>query len=216
MIRLDNRLELCSRFVRCGSRVADIGTDHAYLPAYLCQRGTCPSAVAADINPAPLKSGGLTVANEGLTDKIELRLSDGLAEIGEDEADDVVIAGMGGELILRIITAWNYSKNENKRFILQPMTRSEELIAGLDRGGFEIIGQDCCEAAGKCYTVICAGYSGKAPCGDPLFPYLGKLKPRENPLHARFVRNHIARLEKKAIGEPAFGELAARLRNQIE
>ena len=98
---LDNRLRLCAEYVRRGSRPADIGTDHAYLPVWLCRNGVCPSAIAADINPDPLSRGRLTVETAKLTGKIELRLSDGLSAISADEADDIVIAGMGGELIAK-------------------------------------------------------------------------------------------------------------------
>ncbi|MBQ5743991.1 MAG: SAM-dependent methyltransferase, partial [Ruminococcus sp.] len=100
---LDNRLRLCAAFVRQGARLADVGTDHAYLPVWLCRHGVCPSAIAADINPAPLQRGQMTVEAAGLSDRVQTRLSDGLAAVGADEADDIVIAGMGGELIAAII-----------------------------------------------------------------------------------------------------------------
>lgn len=172
-IRLpDERLRLCAGFVRDGAKLADIGTDHAYLPVWLCQTGKCPSAVAADINPEPLKRGALTVAEAGLSDRIKTRLSDGLSEICSDEADDIVIAGMGGELIAKILGDSELSREPEKRFILQPMTKSEALIKWLCDNGFEIIGQDCCVAAGKCYTVILARYCGEKNKADELFYYL--------------------------------------------
>lgn len=114
---LDNRLRLCAEFVRNGAKLADIGSDHAYLPVWLCQNGKCPSAIAADINPEPLKRGHDTVVEANLTDKIETRLSDGLKSINSGEADDIVIAGMGGELIARIIGDCGFSKDKSKQFI---------------------------------------------------------------------------------------------------
>ena len=208
---LDNRLRLCAAFVRHGSRLADIGTDHAYLPVWLCRNNICPSAIAADINPEPLSRGRQTVAEAGLQDKIETRLSDGLQSISSDEADDIVIAGMGGELIARILEACAFAHDGSKRFILQPMTKSELLIRYLCTNGFEIQQQDCCVAAGKCYTVMSVAYTGKTVTPDELFYYTGTLCPKENETHLRFVRGHIDRLFKQANGDARFGVLAERL-----
>lgn len=159
--QLDNRLRLCADFVREGAKLADVGTDHAYLPVWLCRIGRCPSAVAADINPEPLKRGQSTIAESGMSGQIKTRLSDGLKEIKSDEADDIVIAGMGGELIAKILSECGFADDASKRFILQPMTKSELLISWLCENGFKIIKQDCCVAAEKCYTVLCAQYTGE-------------------------------------------------------
>ncbi len=212
MSGLDSRLSLCASFVRPGSRLADIGTDHAYLPVWLCRNGVCESAVAADINPAPLKSGEQHIAEAGLGGKIELRLSDGLKNISRDEADDIVIAGMGGELIASIIFDWDYSRDKTKRFILQPMTKSELLIERLCENGYEILKQDCCVSANKCYTVLLVQYNGEPADFDELFCYLGRLNPRQNPTHLRFVEGHIERLLKKSKGDARFAALANRLK----
>ena len=99
---LDNRLALCADFVRDGAKVADIGTDHAYLPVWLCRIGKCDTAIAADINPLPLERGIETINNSGLNNRIEARLSNGLEKILGDEADDIVIAGMGENSFRRL------------------------------------------------------------------------------------------------------------------
>lgn len=206
----DNRLAMCADFVRKGTRLADVGTDHAYLPVYLCKSGVCTSAIAADINPEPLRRGRMTIEEAGLSDIIEARLSDGLDQIGADEVDDIVIAGMGGELIARIMDECTFSRCADKHFVLQPMTKSEELIEWLCRNGFEIGAQDCCEAAGKCYTVLSVQYTGLTPQQDELFYYTGKLDPQK-PLHCRFLRGHADRLSKKARGDQRFAALAERI-----
>ena len=208
---LDNRLGLCASFVRRGSRLADIGTDHAYLPVWLCRHGICPSAIAADINPEPLRRGQMTIDAAHLGDRIKTRLSDGLSAIGEDEADDIVIAGMGGELIAKILGDCPYAKNPDKHLILQPMTRSELLIRMLCANGFTIMRQDCCVAGNKCYTVLSVRFTGDATAPDELYPYTGELRPWENDTHLRFLRGHIDRLRKQANGEARFGALADRL-----
>lgn len=214
--QLDNRLRLCADFVRNGARLADIGTDHAYLPVWLCRIGRCPCAIAADINPEPLMRGAATIAEAGLCNCVETRLSDGLKNINPDEADDIVIAGMGGELIARIISECSFAKDSSKHFILQPMTKSELLIEWLCKNGYEIIRQDCCVAAKKCYTVLLVQYTGKIQAKDELYYYLAELKPQENETHLLFVQSHINRLMKKSNGDVRFAMLAKQLENTVK
>ncbi len=215
LFQLDSRLKLCADFVRDGSKLADIGTDHAYLPVWLCRIGKCPCAIAADINPEPLKHGLKTIQNYGMEELVHTRLSDGLNEIRSDEADDIVIAGMGGELIADIISRCSFSKDKSKRFILQPMTKSELLIKWLCDSGYEIIRQDCCTAAKKCYTVLLVQYSGKISEKDEIYYYLAELSPRTNETHRRFIQGHINRLLKQANGDVHFSALAERLKEII-
>ena len=94
-INLDSRLSLVASFVRKGSRVADIGTDHAYIPVYLVQTGVSPSAVAADLRKMPLENAKKTIEQYDLSSKISTVLSDGLDGIEKNCCDDIVIAGMG-------------------------------------------------------------------------------------------------------------------------
>lgn len=212
---LDSRLALCADFVRDGAKVADIGTDHAYLPVWLCRIGKCPSAVAADINPDPLQRGIETIEHYGMGNKITARLSNGLQNISSDEADDIVIAGMGGELIASIIQDCNFAKDSTKHFILQPMTRSEMLIKWLCENGYEILKRDCCVAAKKCYTVLLVKYSGEIIARDESYYYLAKLNPKTNKTHHRFVESQIKRLLKQAKGDVRFAVLAKRLEESI-
>ena len=107
---LDNRLALCANFVRDGAKVADIGTDHAYLPVWLCRIGRCDTAIAADINPLPLERGIETINNSGLNNRIEARLSNGLEKISGDEADDIVIAGMVENSFRRLSKTGSFQK----------------------------------------------------------------------------------------------------------
>lgn len=213
--QLDNRLKLCADFVRSGAKLADIGTDHAYLPVWLCRIGRCPCAIAADINPEPLKRGQSTIIESGMSGRIETRLSNGLKEIKSDEADDIVIAGMGGELIAKILSECSFATDSSKHFILQPMTKSEVLIAWLCENGFKILKQDCCVASGKCYTVILAEYSGEKHIADELYCYLGKLSAKSNVTHLRFIEGHLNRLSKQAVGDVRFAVLADKIREKI-
>lgn len=214
-ITLDNRLMMCADFVRKNAKVADIGTDHAYLPLWLCLNGKCPCAIAADINPEPLGRGIEAIKASNAENLVSARLSNGLENIQSDEADDIVIAGMGGELIAKIIDDCDFSRDSSKHFILQPMTKSEVLIKYLCDNGFEILRQDCCVAAGKCYTVILASYTGQKIEYDEIFCYLGRLDPKNNSTHRLFAENHIFRLTKQSKGDVRFAVLAEKIRERI-
>lgn len=175
ILRPHGRLSLCAEMVREGSRLADIGTDHGYLPIALCQSGKIPSALACDINPLPLRSAEVNIAGYDLSDRIQTRLSDGLREVRPDEVDDVVIAGMGGELIRDILAAAPWITDKEKHLVLQPMTHHEDVAAWLYEQGFEIEAQKAALDEGKYYTVISARFSGeKKPC-DRYTAVVGKL-----------------------------------------
>lgn len=213
--QLDNRLKLCADFVRSGARIADIGTDHAYLPVWLCRIGRCPSAIAADINSEPLKRGQSTITKACMDGLIKTRLSDGLKGISRDEADDIVIAGMGGEMIAKIISECSFSDDCSKHFILQPMTKGELLIEWLVNNGFKILSQDCCTASKKCYTVLLVKYTGESFKADDVYYYLGELSPKSNSTHLRFVEEQLKRLSKQAVGDVRFAVLADKIREIV-
>ena len=157
---LDERLMACADFVRPGSVAADIGSDHAYLPIYLVKNGICPKAIASDINEGPINRAKINIAEAGLENKICTLLADGLDKAAGLSPDDVIIAGMGGELIRDIIDVSVYVKNNDIRLILQPMTMSDVLREYLYAGGYDILDEKVCVAAGKCYQIICAHFDG--------------------------------------------------------
>lgn len=201
-LHLKGRLSLCAAFVREGSRLADIGTDHGYLPIALCGSGKCPSALACDVNPLPLASARENIARYGLADRITTRLGSGLEPVAADEADDVVIAGMGGELIAQILTACPWAKDGRKRFILQPMTRHEALIRRLYQSGFAILRQGAVIDEGKYYTVILTAYDGEARDCDPLTAVIGALTP-DDEASKGFLKKCLNQLRKQSIGDPS-------------
>ena len=210
--KLKGRLLLCAQFARGGSRLADIGTDHAYLPIFLCAQGKIDRALACDINPLPLRSAEENIAACGLSDRIETRLCDGLSGVAPDEADDIVIAGMGGELIARIIGDCEWLKDGEKRLILQPMTRHGALIRWLYANGFGIERQEAVKDEGKYYTVIVAKYDGAVRECDPLTAAAGKLRP-DSDASRGFLQKSLGQLRKQSIGEP---ELLATVRELEE
>ena len=173
MFQLDNRLAACASFVRPGCKLADIGTDHGYLPIYLAKNKQIKRAIASDIRIGPLQKAAMHVRKYGVEDLVQTRLSDGLEVIFENEADDILIAGMGGELIAKILDGADWIRNPEKHLILQPMTAAEELRQYLKREGFSVLKEKAAIADGKVYSVMLAVYDPLHPNTDPLFPYIG-------------------------------------------
>lgn len=164
MPNLDARLLSVAKFVREGAYACDIGTDHAYLPVYLVLTGRATRALASDINEGPVKRAEDSVARYNVSDKIEVILSDGLCGAEGYPITDIIIAGMGGELIASIIDSAKWVRDEKYRLILQPMTHAEILRKYLADNGFSIIDEDIVteQRDRKIYQIICAQYFGQA------------------------------------------------------
>lgn len=136
---LSKRLETIISLVEPGLSLADVGTDHGYIPNQLLLQNLIPSAIAIDINEKPLNRAKELITSFNLLDKVDFRLGSGIEPIDKDEVDQVVIAGMGGEMI-KMILAKDLDKTYSlKRFILQPMTHAEELREFLLENNFEIV-----------------------------------------------------------------------------
>lgn len=216
LFSLDERLTLCASFVRRGATLADIGTDHAYLPIWLVKNGIVKSALACDINEGPLGAGKADVDSYCLCDKIELRLSDGLKEVKENEASDIVIAGMGGELIAKILSECHWAKNKDKHFILQPMTKCEVLIKYLYENGFEIIEQKACQCDKKHYTAMLTHYTGNKPKELPAeFFFVGKLDFSDE-MSIKYIDHVISNLEKRAIGDKSLLPVIEKIKGELK
>ncbi len=214
-INLDSRLSLCAELVRVGAKLADIGTDHAYLPVHLALSGKIECAIAADINSDPLNRGKQTIENYDATHMVSTRLSNGLEEISADEVTDIVIAGMGADTIIGIISAAQWLKDESKRLILQPMTKSERVIAYLYDNGFEIKEQKCCIAEGKPYTVMCVHFTGhNTPCSE-YFSYTGNLCPEKSEDDVAFLKKQISILEKRSAADSRFKKIAQQIEERL-
>ncbi len=213
---LDSRLSLCADFVRVGAKLADIGTDHAYLPVHLVLSGRIESAIAADINPEPLSRGKQTIEKYNAEDKVSTRLCNGLEGIEPHEVTDIVIAGMGADTIIGIISCAQWLKDKNKRLILQPMTKGERVIEYLYSSGFEITEQRGCIAEGKPYSVMCVEHTGHTnPCTE-LFTYLGKLHPELYEEDREFLRLQTKLLMKRSAADVRFKELAEIIKERTD
>ena len=137
-LELSPRLAMVAGLVPRGARLADVGTDHAYLPVSLILSGHIPGAIAADLRQGPLNRARQTVRTWDLTGQITFRLCDGLKGIAPEEADAVAIAGMGGETIAGILEAAPWLKSENYRLILQCQSKRPQLRRYLYDNGFVI------------------------------------------------------------------------------
>lgn len=162
---LDGRLLSCADLVRAGGVLADIGTDHAYLPIFLLKTGKIQRAVLSDINEGPLASARENVRDAGLLDCCELILSDGARELRDLSVTDYAVCGMGGELIARIVSEAACMRRHGVRLILQPMSRHAHLRRALLSEGFSILEERYSEADGKYYITILAEYTGI--CAEP-------------------------------------------------
>ncbi len=158
-IIIDSRMKCIADCVRQDAVLADIGTDHGKLPIYLIQTGKIKKAVAADINEMPLQKAQSNIEKYGLGGFIDTYLTDGLVGIEKFSPSDVVIAGMGGELIAQILDNQTIEKT-NVKYILQPMTKEDELRIWLCKNGYEIVDEKLVKE-NKLYQVICARFTGK-------------------------------------------------------
>jgi tRNA (adenine22-N1)-methyltransferase len=151
-IKLSERLCAVAGFVDIGSAIVDVGTDHGFIPVYLKQKNIASKIIASDINKGPLDSAIRTAEAYGVTG-IDFRLCDGLKGVKQEEADSVIIAGMGGESIIDIIKASDWCF-EGKSLILQPMTKQAELISWLYDNGFTVTGESFAAEGKEIYRVL--------------------------------------------------------------
>ena len=173
-LKISKRLSTAASFVRDGAVIADVGTDHAYIPIFLTQNGKVSRAIATDINEGPILRAKDNISAFGYQEKIEAYIADGLDGIETKGPSDIFICGMGGELIAEIIDKCDYVKNKNISLILQPMTSILELRTYL-KNGFLIYDEEVVFEDGKYYQIICARYDGKKHSYNEIELELGKI-----------------------------------------
>ena len=198
-IELSKRLQRVADSVTEGSRLADVGTDHGYIPIYLVGRGICPAALAGDINRGPLERAAAHVQAAGLKDKISLRLGSGLKAMDISEVDSIVMAGMGGELICQILRDSPEFMEAGKELILQPQSEIFKVRRLLHENGYRIEGEWNLLEEGKYYVIIKAlpGRETYVCAGD--YEYGRMLIQEKDPLLADHLRKQLRK--KKAIME---------------
>lgn len=215
------RLRTAASFVRKGAVVADVGTDHAYLPIYLISAGIAQSAVASDINEGPLARAETNVRRFRLNEKVALRLTPGLCGIESFSPTDILICGMGGELIASILEAADFVRDPNVRLILQPMSSARELRLWLAANGFAVIEERFAAEKEKLYVVLCAAYCQTPYTLSDVDSYVGV--GTGDPLFSEWIRRQIATIEKQVKGlakagreDPSLNALLVGLQNRLD
>lgn len=202
---LDERLRAAADLVPRGSRLADIGSDHAYLPIALCLEGKIEYALASDINEGPVASARGNIAKNGLTERISCARADGLDGAREFAPDCVTVLGMGGELIVSILERAEWVRDERITLVLQPMTHSEILAEYLAENGFDVEDERMVsvgERDDRIYRLIKARFDGKKRRIGRIEALVGRINlDRADEATKRYVNRIMAVLKAKIEGK---------------
>ncbi|MFZ5965891.1 MAG: tRNA (adenine(22)-N(1))-methyltransferase [Bacillota bacterium] len=194
-MKLSPRLMTIVEQVKQGSYVADIGTDHGYIPVFLIEKAIANKVVASDVNEGPLKRAVHTIQQHHLGHCIECRLGSGLEPIKPGEVDTVIIAGMGGLLIRDILNNNLTLTKSFDTFILQPMVAQDELRRWLIGNGYKIINEKLCREEHRIYEIIVVE-KGQQSIEDDIYFEIGtKLIENRDPLLEEFLKKHIKKYE---------------------
>lgn len=206
---LSKRLAAAVAYVREGSVLSDVGTDHAYLPIYAVENGLAKRAIASDINDGPLKNAESNIKKHGLSDKISCVLTSGFDGLDSFGITDAVIAGMGGELIADIVNAADFIKTDGFRLVVQPMTMLDTARSALFRLGFSILNEYVLKEDGKFYTVISAEYTGISSEENDVFTLTyGEPSKRDyesDEVRSEFYRREAGKYERIIAGKRSAG-----------
>ena len=153
-MELSKRLTAVAGLVTEGASVADIGTDHGYIPIHLIEQNLSPKVIAMDINKGPLERARIHIAGYGMSDRIETRLSDGLAAVKPKEVEEMIVAGMGGGLVIHILNEDPAKTRSLKELILQPQSELAKVRRYLEEHRFRIVAEDMVEEDGKYYPMM--------------------------------------------------------------
>lgn len=204
---MNKRMHAIVKYIEPGQGMIDVGTDHGYLPAWMATHGYRGNIIASDINGAPLQKARETAEKAGVAGRITFQLCDGLNQCRPDSVDTIIIAGMGGDMICRILDMAEWCMDRRYKLILQPMTKSEVLRYWLIYNEFEILTEDLVPEGGKLYQLIVARFGGSTRLNDGEL-FLGKkqlctdwelYEQQRQRLIKRFEAA-IAGMEKNAIG----------------
>ncbi|MDU1686017.1 MAG: class I SAM-dependent methyltransferase [Clostridium perfringens] len=198
-MELSKRLKRIAEHVDKCESVADIGTDHGYIPIYLVKEGICKKAIASDINKGPIEKAKVNVAFEGVSNKVKCLLGPGLNPLKVGEGNGVILAGMGGNLTRDILLADMDKVKKYDFIILQPAQNPEVLREFLYKNDYEIIDEDLIKDEGRFYELFKVKYnenSEKLVFEDELeYEVSPLLREKNHPLFKEFIEEKINRCE---------------------
>ena len=198
-MELSKRLKRIAEHVDKCESVADIGTDHGYIPIYLVKEGICKKAIASDINKGPIEKAKVNVAFEGVSNKVKCLLGPGLNPLKVGEVNGVILAGMGGNLTRDILLADMDKVKKYDFIILQPAQNPEVLREFLYKNDYEIIDEDLIKDEGRFYELFKVKYnenSEKLVFEDGLYYEVSPLlREKNHPLFKEFIEEKINRCE---------------------
>lgn len=216
LLNISERLQRIAAFVPQGATMADIGSDHAYLPLYLAQQGVISSAVAGELNEGPFKGAEFNVRSHGYKDVISVRRGNGLAVIEPGEVEVITVAGMGGGTIKEILAAGEAKLQGVKRLVLSPQGDGDTLRRWLFAHGWKLIDEDLLIEDDKLYEIVVAE-RGEMQTDDPIQLEFGPiLLERRHPLIADRVEYELGKIKRALQGlEKAKGESGQEKRQQL-
>ena len=199
-IQLSPRLNSVAALVPQDAILADVGTDHGFLPIYLLQRDRIRRAIATDLRQGPLMKAMGNAEKYALTDRMSFRLCDGLSKVSSEEADTITIAGMGGETIAAILKAAPWTREGEHHLIFQPMTSLFDLREFLSREGYTIRMEHINRDGGRIYLTIeaCAGVDRPYTFGEM---WAGRQwEGMDSPLRSEYLDNMLWRARRALEG----------------
>jgi tRNA (adenine22-N1)-methyltransferase len=198
-----------------GAAVADIGTDHAYLPIHLVQSGRVDQVIASDVSSGSLAKARQAVIAAGLEDRISLRLGSGLAVLAPGEASTIIIAGMGPETIFKILTTTPTVVADTEQFLLQPMQNPGRLRGHLNKLGLRLTDEVLVQEGQRFYVIMQATAGDMISCSSELLEVGPCLVAKSDPLLAAYLAHRISQEERIYLEAGASGSKLARIRQQL-
>ena len=221
-MQLSDRLQAVASMVTENSRLADVGTDHGYIPIYLCEMGKIPSAIAMDVKKGPLLRAKMNIERYHMQEKIRTRLSDGVLKLNPDEADSVVIAGMGGTLVMKILEEGKKVLVDVKELVLQPQSELPKVRRFLMENGYVTEREEMVMEEGKYYPMMRVHFDASAVSHADSFTeeqelefrYGKQLLTEKHPVLLAYLRWEV-QIQQDILtqlsGQPATEQIAARI-----
>ncbi|KHO62891.1 MULTISPECIES: tRNA (adenine(22)-N(1))-methyltransferase [Thermoanaerobacter] len=215
-MKLTERLRKIAEYIPHGSKVADIGTDHGFIPVYLIENKISTYVVASDLNKGSLSKAVKEVEKRNLQSLIDTRLGNGLNVLSPGEVDIVVIAGMGGISITKILDEGKNIAKTIKKFIFQPMRDSADLRKYLIENGYKISDEELVKENQKYYEIIVAEH-GRQKVKNHIYYEVGeKLLQKRHPLLEEFLQYKIDKMKKIISKLPESNEKRKQLEEKVK